>query len=285
MHLESFAAAMGRGRPSTQGCIVRGHIDSNTRISSGNAKLDVMCGGGFYRDSIILVSGATGTGKTLTVTTFLSGGCKRGEKTLLFAFEESREQLLRSAVGWDMDFRKWEKMGLLNIACRTAESMSLEDHLAAMKREIESFSPARIAVDSLSAMERISSIQDVRQYVVDLASQIKAKRMAGLLTATTASLMGEPSLAEKHLWAMADTIILLRYVELMGEVRRGLAVLKMRGSWHDRCFREYEIDGYGMHLTTPFYDVVGILAGTPVRYSSTEEKRRDDILHQNVPES
>jgi circadian clock protein KaiC len=72
---------------------------SNVRITSGNAELDHMCGGGFFRDSIILVSGATGTGKTLITAGFLNGGASRGERCLLFAFEESREQLFRNATG------------------------------------------------------------------------------------------------------------------------------------------------------------------------------------------
>ena len=72
---------------------------SNIRITSGSRELDHMCGGGFFRDSIILVSGATGTGKTLMVTEFMEGGVANQERCLLFAFEESREQLYRNAIG------------------------------------------------------------------------------------------------------------------------------------------------------------------------------------------
>jgi circadian clock protein KaiC len=73
---------------------------SDVRVTSGNKDIDKMCGGGFFRDSVILVSGATGTGKTLMTTEFIAGGIKNGEKCMLFAFEESREQLLRNAKGW-----------------------------------------------------------------------------------------------------------------------------------------------------------------------------------------
>jgi circadian clock protein KaiC len=246
---------------------------SNVRVSSGNLDLDVMCGGGFYRDSIVLVSGATGCGKTLTVTTFLDDGCRRGEKTLAFAFEESRDQLARNAAGWGMDFGKWEKAGLLKIICQYPETMGLEDHLLAMKKEIESFRPTRIAVDSLSAMERVSSIKSFREFVIGLTSHIKAQETAGLFTATTASLMGGTSITETHISTITDTIILLRYVELLGEMRRGLTVLKMRGSAHDKSIREYEIDAHGMHLGKAFREVGGILSGSPTRYILTEEER------------
>jgi circadian clock protein KaiC len=90
---------------------------SDVRISSGNQDLDEMCGGGFFRDSVILVSGATGTGKTLTVTQFLGGGADAGERSLLLAFEESRDQLFRNAAGWGRDFERMERDGLLRVVC------------------------------------------------------------------------------------------------------------------------------------------------------------------------
>src|SRR5690606_8931125 len=88
---------------------------SEVRITSGNAELDAICGGGFFRDSIVLISGATGTGKTLAVTQFLAGGARQGERTLLFAFEESREQLFRNARGWGVDFAQMESDGSLRV--------------------------------------------------------------------------------------------------------------------------------------------------------------------------
>ena len=201
---------------------------STVRVSTGNEELDKMCGGGFYRDSIILVSGATGCGKTLAVTTFLHDGSKKGEKTLVFAFEESREQLLRNAIGWGMNFQGWEEQGLLKIVCAYPEILGLEDHLLRMKKEIEAFQPTRIAVDSLSAMERVASVKSFREFVIGLTSFIKERETAGLFTATTASLMGGTSVTETHISTITDTILLMRYVELMGTMRRGLTVLKMR---------------------------------------------------------
>src|SRR5690606_12827312 len=100
---------------------------SDVRISSGNEDLDRMCGGGFFRDSVILVSGATGTGKTLTVTQFLAGGAAAGERCLLLAFEESRDQLFRNARGWGMDFGKMEQDGVLRVICDYPEVAGLED--------------------------------------------------------------------------------------------------------------------------------------------------------------
>ena len=251
---------------------------SNVRISTGNEELDEMCGGGFYRDSIILVSGATGCGKTLSVTSFLDDGSRRGEKTLVFAFEESREQLLRNAIGWGMDFQKWEEQGLLKIVCAYPEVLGLEDHLLKMKNEIEQFRPTRIAVDSLSALERVSSPKSFREFVISLTSFIKARETAGLFTATTASLMGGTSVTETHISTITDTILLMRYVELMGEMRRGITVLKMRGSKHDKAIREYSIDDDGMHIGKPFSNVGGILAGAPLQIVGSEVDKLGEMF-------
>src|SRR5437016_8916451 len=114
-----------------------------------------MCGGGFFRDSVILVSGATGTGKTLTVTQFLNGGAANGERCLLLAFEESREQLFRNASGWGVDFERMEADGLLRVVCDYPEVAGLEDWLIGTQAIIEEFKPSRVALDSLSALERV----------------------------------------------------------------------------------------------------------------------------------
>lgn len=243
---------------------------SDNRITSGNGEMDRMCGGGFFRDSIILVSGATGTGKTLLATEFLSGGAKAGEKSLLFAFEESREQFFRNAKGWGMDFNRLEKEGKLKVICVYPEVLGLEDHLVSMRRVIEEFQPARIAVDSLSALERVSTLRSFREFVIGLTSYIKFKEVAGLFTATTPTLAGGTSVTEAHISTITDSIILLRYVETYGEMRRGLTVLKMRGSKHDKEIREFKIDADGMHIEKPFRNITGILAGQPQHKPGTE---------------
>ncbi|HIJ37754.1 MAG TPA: circadian clock protein KaiC [Rhodospirillaceae bacterium] len=234
---------------------------SVVRVTSGNPELDDMCGGGFFRDSIILVSGATGTGKTLITTEFLNGGAALGERCLLFAFEESREQLFRNAIGWGFDFEAMEASGLLKVVCSYPESASLEDHLIEVKDVIEHFKPNRIAVDSLSALERVATQKGFREFVISLTSFVKHQEVVGLFTATTPTLMGGTSVTESHISTLTDSIILLRYVEIHGTMRRCLTVLKMRGSIHDKDIREFNIDGAGMHIGNPFREVTGILGG------------------------
>ena len=234
---------------------------SVARVGSGNRELDAMCGGGFFRDSVILVSGPTGTGKTLITTQFLAGGDPAGSRCLLFAFEESREQLFRNAAGWGVDFAEMEAQGRLRVVCNYPEGAALEDHLIGMKREIEDFHPDRLAVDSLSALERVAPLKSFREFVIGLVSFVKHKEIPGLFTATTPSLLGGESITETHISTTTDSILLLRYVEMHGQMRRGVTVLKMRGSEHDKDIREFTIDGHGMHIGAPFRDLSGILTG------------------------
>ena len=243
---------------------------SGIRVTSGNQELDAMCGGGFFRDSIILVSGATGTGKTMVTTEFIAGGLNTGERTLLFAFEESREQKFRNASDFGTDFEQMEREGMLKVICEYPEARGLEDHLISMNKVINDFKPGRIVVDSISALERISTVKGFREFIISLAASIKEHQIAGLFTSTTPILLGWASVTEAHISAITDSIILLRNVEMNGEMRRGITVLKMRGSPHDKDIHEFVVDGRGLHIGKPFRNVAGILDSHPVEFKSTE---------------
>ena len=143
------------------------------RITSGNEDLDTMCGGGWFKGSIVLVSGATGTGKTLTATEFINGGVQNAEKCLLFAFEESKDQLLRNALSWGVDYEQMEQEGKLKIVCRYPETMRLETHFIYMREEIERFQPQRVAIDSISALERVSTFKGFREFLLTINTLFK----------------------------------------------------------------------------------------------------------------
>jgi circadian clock protein KaiC len=240
---------------------------AETRVSSGNEGLDELCHGGFFRDSITLVSGATGTGKTLLATEFLAGGAQVGEKVLLLAYEESPAQIFRNASGWGHDFRAYEEQGLLKVIALYPEVASLDDHLVEIRDAIDGFKPTRVAIDSLSALERVASGSGYREFIIGLTSFVKQERVTTLLTAATPTLLGGTSITEGHISTLTDAIVLLRYVEVFGTVNRGLTVLKMRGSSHDHEIRSYTIDGSGMHIGEPFRSVGGILAGRVVNHA------------------
>lgn len=251
---------------------------STTRISFGNRILDQMAGGGLFRDSIFLVSGPTGGGKTLLATTFAAEGCSHGEKVLLLAYEESRAQLLRNAQSWGMDFRKWEEDGLLKVICQYPEAMGLEDHLLLIQREIEEFRPKRLIMDSVSAMERVGPVRFFREFVIGLTSYAKQEEVCSLFTSTTPKLSGGDSITEAHISTITDAILLLRYVEINGILRRGIAVIKMRGSQHDKQIREFTISNDGLHIGRPFTNVQNIILGVPSATPPSEAEQLGEMF-------
>lgn len=251
---------------------------SNARISSGVETLDRMCGGGFFKDSIILATGATGTGKTLLVSKFLEEGCRRGERAILFAYEESRAQLSRNASSWGIDFEEMERKGLLKLLCSYPESAGLEDHLQMIKSEISEFKPSRIAIDSLSALARGVTNNAFRQFVIGVTGYAKQEEITGFFTNTTDQFMGAHSITESHISTITDTIIMLQYVEIRGEMSRAINVFKMRGSWHDKGIREYTISEGGAAIKDSFRNYERIISGSPTRISVDEKTELSRIM-------
>ena len=251
---------------------------SNVRVSSGVKTLDEMCGGGFFKDSIILATGATGTGKTLLVSMFLQNACSQGERAILFAYEESRAQLSRNAFSWGIDFEVLENQGLLKIICAYPESAGLEDHLQIIKSEIAEFKPSRIAIDSLSALARGVSNNAFRQFVIGVTGYAKQEEITGFFTNTTDQFMGSNSITDSHISTITDTILMLQYVEIRGEMARALNVFKMRGSWHDTGIREYTIKANGPEITDSFRNYEGIISGSPTRVTTDEKAELSRII-------
>jgi circadian clock protein KaiC len=239
---------------------------SMVRVTSGNTSIDEMCGGGFFRDSVTLVSGATGTGKTLLVTNFLAGGVAAGEKALLFGYEESRGQLFRNATGWGVDFEAMEAEGKLKVVCLYPEAQALADHLLMIQSLVDQVQPNRIAIDSISALERVAPDFGFREFLIILTSFIKKREIAGLYAATSKSLVGGETASEQHISTLTDSIILLRYMQELETMHRGLMVLKMRGSEHAKEIRRFTIDGSGMHLGEPFKRAPNVFSGGAVEY-------------------
>jgi circadian clock protein KaiC len=251
---------------------------SNVRVSSGVKTLDEMCGGGYFKDSIILATGATGTGKTLLVSKFLQVACTNNERAILFAYEESRAQLSRNAYSWGIDFEEMEQKGLLRILCTYPESAGLEDHLQMIKSEIAEFKPSRIAIDSLSALARGISNNAFRQFVIGVTGYAKQEEITGFFTNTTDHFMGSHSITDSHISTITDTILMLQYVEIRGEMSRAINVFKMRGSWHEKGIREYTISEAGPEIKDSFRNYERIISGSPTRIAVDEKTELSRIV-------
>jgi circadian clock protein KaiC len=223
---------------------------SDERVSTGDDELDRMCGGGYFRDSVVLVAGATGSGKSLLASSFLVEGLARGERALFVGFEESAGQVLRNLRNWSNEIGDAVDSGRLEIVCRYPESGAIEEHLVDIIGRIDAVRPQRLVVDSLTALERIAGEQAFREFVMAMTGLVKERRITGVYTVAT-TLFGGGHPTESQASVLADCIVLLRYLEAGSALHRTLTVLKMRGSTHDLRVRELTIDSDGMHIGDP----------------------------------
>lgn len=236
---------------------------SRVRVSSGNTELDQMCGGGFFKDAIVLLVGPSGAGKTLTSLKFIAAGLTADQRCLAFTFDESREQVRRNAVGWGIDLDHAEESGLLRIVCDYPEVASLEDHFLRIRRAIEEHQPERLVIDTLSALERIVSPRALLDFVIALGAMVRQHGITTLLTSAPAGRFTPrltPSIAGE-IASLTDVTITLRYFEQAGEIRRAIAILQTRGTAHDESIRQVTIGGEGMRIGEPITGTVGIVSG------------------------
>ncbi len=229
------------------------HEAAVERIASGNPTLDKMLGGGLFRDSIGLVTGPPGGGKTLIVAEFLAGGAGSGDRCLAFSLHESRAHLIRHAAQWGIDFARMEHDRRLAIVGALPDSAGIEDHLHMIGALIERFEPQRVVIDSLSALDRLAGRRVCRQAMAHLFALVRERRIAALFTAVTANGDGPLAGIETDVAVAADAIIAVRLAESAGELQRTLAVVKFRGSWHERRGRICTIDANGLHIGRPLH--------------------------------
>ena len=223
-------------------------------VGTGNGDLDQLLGGGLHRDAVMLVTGATGTGKTSLAAQFasLQGD---GLPGVLVSFEESRSQLERNlTVEQNRDLR---------VHAVSAEDASPDDHLLTILDLLDETRASRLAVDSLSALQRVASQQALHLFMRGLANSTKERGIPLLLTSNAHRMMGDLSITSADISTTTDVIILLRYVEWQGRIERALTVLKARALDHDRRLFRYDATPGGLRIREPLDALTGILSGHP----------------------
>jgi circadian clock protein KaiC len=244
------------------------------RVTSGVPGLDEMLGGGYFEGSSILLSGSSGSGKTLIAVRAILGTLIAGEKAMFVTFEESRDHLIKSVLPFGWDLEKYEKEGKFLVLASYPDERSFDEHLSVIQHAVEDFGPALMVVDSITALKNVDSEEEVQNFTSRLIAYAKSKKVTCLLTAATANLTGTTeTISGAHLSTITDTIVLLRFIEIQSELRRALLILKVRGSDHDKGLREYVITPTGIEVLAKFSGYEGLLAGSTRKVSqSTEEQ-------------
>ena len=202
------------------------------RYSSGVQGLDEMTRGGWLRNSIIIVRGPTGSGKTMLAGIYARAGASRGEKVVYYGFEETRSILLRNYREIGMDMEPLIRAGNLKVISRYPEATSLEDLLVDLRLGLEELKPSLIVIDSISSIEHASSEKGFRQFMIGVASILREHGRSALITQTITSNEAAEHTAP-YLSTIADAILVMDYDVSGYDLDRTMRVIKMRGSDHE----------------------------------------------------
>jgi circadian clock protein KaiC len=238
------------------------HEASTERVSTGVPRLDAMLGGrGYYRGSTVLVSGTAGVGKTSLAAHFADACCRRGERCLYLAFEESPSQLARNMRSIGLDLGPWVKKGLLACHATRPTAWGLELHLLKVHQLVEEVAPQAVVVDPVSNLVAAGTVGDTEAMLLRLMDFLKGRGITALLTSLTRG-GGPLEQTEIGLSSLVDTWLLLRDIELGGERNRGLYVLKSRGMAHSNQIREFVLTDHGIDLLDVYTGPEGVLTGS-----------------------
>jgi len=260
------------------------HAAPAERLSTGIARLDEMLGGqGVFRGSSVLVSGAPGTGKSSIGATFADAACRRGERALLFAYEESSAQIVRNMRSIGLDLEPWVKKGLLQIHASRPTLQGLEQHLVAMHVTVQAFRPAVVVVDPISNLTLERSEAEVRPTLMRLIDFLKRQQITTLFASLTTGGSATSAAEESQVGvsSLMDAWLLLSNVEFNGERNRTLHVLKARGTAHSNQVREFVLSDAGIALVDVYLGADRVLTGSArvaraAHERSAAELRRED---------
>jgi len=223
------------------------HAVSSERISSGIPALDDMLGGkGYYRGSSVLVSGKAGTGKSSLAAHFADAACRRGERCVYFAFEESQAQIVRNMRSIGLHLQPWVDQGLLLFEAARPTLYGLERHLVTMYKVIRDFQPSVVVVDPITNFLTTSAADEVKAMLMRLIDFFKIQRITPVFTSLTHGELLDQT--EVGVSSLMDTWLLVRDVEISGERNRTLSVIKSRGTAHSNQVREMLLTDHGIEL-------------------------------------
>jgi circadian clock protein KaiC len=220
-----------------------------------------MLGGkGFYRGSSILASGTAGTGKTIIAACFVDAACRRGERSLFFAFEESPQQIIRNVRSIGIDLEPWVRKGLLQFHAARPTYGGIEQVLLLTHKHITSFQPSVVVVDPVTNLLMVSTQNEVRSMLTRLVDFLKTQKITAIFTSLTAA--GALEASEADVSSLMDTWLLLKNIEVGGERNRALYVLKSRGMEHSNQIREFVFTDDGLRLLDVYLGSEGVLTGS-----------------------
>ena len=232
-------------------------------LSSGIAELDQLLGGGIDKGSSTLVLGPAGTGKSLLVIVYAIAAIARGEKAALFVFDEELGLLFSRMKGLGIDLEGLQNAGKLFVEQVDAAELSPGEFAHRVRKRVDEDHIKTVVIDSLNGYQAAMPEENsLILHMHELLQYLNRRGAATFMTVAQHGLVGDMK-APVDVTYLADTVILLRYFEALGTVRRAMSIIKKRTGAHESTIREYRIDGRGLTIGDPLDGFQGILRGVP----------------------
>lgn len=242
----------------------RPHLEK--RLGTGVPGLDDMMGGGIPAGDAILLAGPAGSGKTTFATQFVAEGLRRGERVVVVVFEEYPEQYLARAKVLDIDLDTEVQAGKLKVIYLRPLDLSVDETLADISGCVQELSATCVVIDSLSGFEIALAPtfrEDFQESLYRLVGALTATGITVVMTAEVVEHTSQMQFTRDRVSFITDDILVQRYVEIEGELRKVLTVVKMRGSSHSLALRAYEITPAGAVMKEFLTGYRGIITGVP----------------------
>ncbi|MDD9953788.1 MAG: AAA family ATPase [Candidatus Woesearchaeota archaeon] len=247
---------------------------SERRVSTGMPMLDKMMHGGIFKGSSTFIAGSTGTGKSVFSLQFMQAGLTNEERCLYVSFEESSNQIRRNAMrfGWNFD----EKQDQLFLRCMYPDERLLDEHFADIKKIIDEKKISRCVIDSLSSISSAFSEKAFERFVHTLYAYLKLMNVTAVFTLETDSNSGMSGLTGTQVSTITDNVILLRHVEMQGQLRQFMNIVKVKGGSHSRGLRVYKITRHGVEIGQKMSGYEGLMTGIGRKVSDTIEEKLEN---------
>jgi circadian clock protein KaiC len=234
------------------------------KIKTGIPELDDLLGGGLFKGSSMLLKGAPGTGKTTLGMQFIYNGIvKYDEPGLIITFEEFPSKLYRDALSFGWDLKKLEEKDKLKVIF-TSPEVFLNDlkrggHITQLTARMKL---ARVLIDTVTYFQMITSDQmELRKIYNRILHSLEKDGITTVLTVEVDGFLNNQDTLNMGLAYLVDAVVMLRYVEVEGAIKKALAVMKTRGSRHEEAIREFEMSSKGIMIKEKFSKLEGILSG------------------------
>ncbi|MFV0623531.1 ATPase domain-containing protein [Sphingomonas sp. ac-8] len=232
-------------------------------IESGVVELDAMLHGGPLRGTSTLITGPAGTGKTTIALQYLHAACERGEHAVLYEFDERVGTLLARARAFNLDIQKHLDSGLLTVEQIDPAELSPGEFTQRVRRQVEDDAARMVVIDSLAGY--LAAMPQEQQLILQLHELLSYLNQQGVVTFLINPQEGafEPTRTSFSVSPIVDAVLMLRFFEAEGRIRKAISAVKNRAGGHEDAIREFRIDTQGVRVGAPLVAFRGVLSGTP----------------------